>query len=1191
MTLLSDFTVGTSFPNGLRAQVSKFSLYFVYIGIARFGCTYIYSSLLTYVAYQLTRNIRYSYLHAAFSQETGYFDQGASGSISTQATSNGKLIHSGISEKLGIFIQAIATFIAAFILAFVSHWKLTLIIICIVPALIVVGGGLSIIDAGYETKILKINAQAASYAENILSGVRAVYAFSLRPRVIHKYEQYLQNTFEIGMKKNALYGFLFGSEYFIIYAGMGFAFWRGIQMLASGDIPDVGTVFTVLFSVIIAASTITSIAPHAVTFTRAASAAAELFTLIDRKSDINPFEESGDRPRDTAGVIDFDHINFNYPSRPNVCVLEDFSLHIPTSKVTALVGASGSGKSTIVGLLERWYKPLAGSIRLDGKEIEHLNLKWLRTNVRLVQQEPVLFNGSVFDNISNGLIGTPWETASFDVQQKRVEDAAKLAFAHDFIMNLPSGYNSPIGERGGLLSGGQKQRVAIARSIISEPKILLLDEATSALDPHAEGIVQQALDRASRNRTTIVIAHKLATIRNADNIVVMSKGRIIEQGQHDELVVKGGAYANLVKAQDLSTARPEDKEEQSTDDKMPDKEAEPIQSLARYQTAEAQRLALLQDREDFELYKRSGLLHSIAKLVIKTPNLKLWYFLTIICCAAGAAIFPGQALLLANVMDIFSSSNMVQRGNFIALMYFPKTLSKSFRYDLLNSILKQDIRFFDRPENTVGALTSRLDSHPQAIFELMGFNIALIVLSAVNVLASTILALVTSWKLGAMGVFVGLPPMLLAGYARMRLETKMDEDMGKRFSQSASIASEAVLAIRTVSSLAMENNILERYTNELDQAIRTSTGPLFLMMVWFSLTQSIEYFILGLGFWWGSKLINDGDITFYQFIVSFMGIYFSGQAAGQLFSFASSFTKANEATNYCVWLSNLSATIQETAENRDNGPPDNCQAIHFQNIHFSYPLAPDTRVLKGVSLNPQGANMVISLHQIRKGQFVALVGASGCGKSTMISLLERYYDPTQGDIMIDSVPLKNMNPLLYRKHVSLVQQEPTLFPGSIMENISYGLEASPSASPSVSTLKVEEACRAANVWDFICSLPDGLQTPCGTSGSQLSGGQRQRIAIARALIRNPQVILLDEATSALDTESERIVQRAFIEAATNGNKITVAVAHRLSTIREADCIFVFFGGKIVECGGHDELVEKGGIYAKMCEAQRLDSGA
>ena len=207
-------------------------------------------------------------------------------------------------------------------------------------------------------------------------------------------------------------------------------------------------------------------------------------------------------------------------------------------------------------------------------------------------------------------------------------------------MSLPNGYDSPIGERGGLLSGGQKQRIAIARSIISEPKILLLDEATSALDPHAEGIVQQALDRASKNRTTIVIAHKLATIRNADNIVVMSKGRIVEQGQHSELVARGGAYASLVKAQDLSATRSAGDEEQSTEDELPDKEAEPVQSLARYQTAEARQLTMLQHREDFGLYKRSGILRSIAKLVIGTPNLKFWYFLTIICCVAGGKYMP-----------------------------------------------------------------------------------------------------------------------------------------------------------------------------------------------------------------------------------------------------------------------------------------------------------------------------------------------------------------------------------------------------------------------------------------------------------------------------------------------------------------------------------------------------------------------
>lgn len=222
---------------------------------------------------------------------------------------------------------------------------------------------------------------------------------------------------------------------------------------------------------------------------------------------------------------------------------------------------------------------------------------------------------------------------------------------------------------------------------------------------------------------------------------------------------------------------------------------------------------------------------------------------------------------------------------------------------------------------------------------------------------------------------------------------------------------------------------------------------------------------------------------------------------------------------------------------------------------------------------------------------MAFVGASGCGKSTMISLLERFYDPTSGTINIDSsAPLTSINPVLYRKQVALVQQEPTLFPGTIRENISQGVPTL-GAAEAASNEELEKACRAANAWDFISSLPEGLDTPCGTSGSQLSGGQRQRIAIARALIRNPNVILLDEATSALDTESEKLVQNALSEAASSGDRITIAVAHRLSTVRDANCIFVFYEGRIVEAGTHGELVAKGGLYAKMCEAQRLDAAA
>ncbi|RSL85445.1 hypothetical protein CEP51_003318 [Fusarium floridanum] len=1207
ITSVTKYTAGRLSPGEFRDDAAQLALYFVYLGVGRFCLSYIYNSLLTYAAHCITRNIRREYLSAALRQEVAFFDLGTGGSVATQATSNGRLIHGGISEKLGLTFQGLSAFVTAFIIAFVVQWKLTLICLCIAPATLLVNGAAAGIMAGYETEILNIHAQANAFAEGILSSVRTIHAFGMRGPLVSKFDQYLADAHAVGKKISPLFGMLLSTEYCIIYLGYGLAFWQGVKMLARGEIDEPGEIFTVLLSVIIAATNLTMLAPYSIDFTRASTAAAKLFVLIDRNSRIDPLASTGEQPSESIiGEVELNNITFSYPTRPGVTVLDDFSLKIPAGKVTALVGPSGSGKSTIIGLLERWYNPHSGNIKIDGRPIDNLNLHWLRKHVRLVQQEPVLFNGTIFENIQQGLIGTQWEDLPRQEQEKLVHEAATMAFAHDFISDLPNGYDTQIGQRGGLLSGGQKQRIAIARSVISQPKVLLLDEATSALDPYAESIVQQALDKASKGRTTIVIAHKLATIQKADNIVVMTNGRIVEQGTHESLLQTDGVYSRLVKIQDLAVD--DDESVSSTDEtNVADNPREDTVKLSRTLTnndLDQQSTNAAQDRDNYALHKHWGIFQVLARLVRDTPELLWPYVFTVGGCILGGAMFPGQAILLANVMDIFSlpGSEMEREGNFYAKMFIvlgggcllayfavgyasnivAQQLSHKYRKQTLDDMLRQDLQFFDREENTTGALVSRVDSNPQSILELMGYNVALILVCALNVTACSILAIAHSWKLGLVVVCAGLPPLVGAGYLKIRWDAKISHDISERDGASASIASEAIAAIRTVSSLAIEEVVLKKYSAELDHAVADCRRPLFTMMICFAFTQAIEYWFMALGFWYGCRLLSFDKITIYEFFVAFLGVFFAGQSAAQLFQYSTSVTKGINAANYVFWLKRLQPTIQETDDNRNNGPSSGGASVDLDQVRFSYPLRPSIPVLRGINLS------------IKKGQFVAFVGASGCGKSTMIALLERFYDPSTGSINIDKSPLVSLSPRLYRQLIGIVQQEPVLFQGSIRENIALGIDdpvvdTSPSTAAShVSDERIESALRAANAWEFVCSLPEGLSTSAGSGGTQLSGGQRQRIAIARALIRNPKILLLDEATSALDTKSEKVVQAALAEAAKDGDRITIAVAHRLSTVKDADAICVFHKGKIEEMGTHEELIAAGGLYRKMCEAQALD---
>lgn len=548
-----------------------------------------------------------------------------------------------------------------------------------------------------------------------------------------------------------------------------------------------------------------------------------------------------------------------------------------------------------------------------------------------------------------------------------------------------------VGDNGAKLSGGQRQRIAIARSIVRKPKILILDEATSAIDVRGERIVQAALDRVAKNRTTITIAHRLSTIKKADRIVVLKKGKVVESGTHESLIeMNGGVYAALVNAQALSLGEPTE-----ADDHHVETDAEEG-SLSHEKSRVISELEATTGKKEEE---QRNLFASFGRLFFESR--KYWYMmgLTVFFCACAGAGVPLQAWLFANSVDQykyqFDGSKLQKETEFWALMwtvlaigvgisYFggfffsthmATVIRAKYQQEYFESILYQETSFFDAEDHSQGTMTSRIEGDPKQLEELMGANMASVYVAIFNILGSVTIALAFGWKLALVACCVVLPLLIGCSYWRFKYEMQFEKMNNNVFAESSKFASESIGAFRTVTSLTLEDSITARFDKLCKGHVVDAYKKARWVSLLFGLSDSITMACQALIFYYGGRLLASGEYDLLKFFVCFMAIMNAGESAGQSLSFGPNAAQVTAAANRILNMreSRLSNDASDAEQFSDS---DGGMKIELQGLHFKYPSR-DTPVFQGLNLT------------IEKGQFAALVGASGCGKTSIISLLER----------------------------------------------------------------------------------------------------------------------------------------------------------------------------------------------------------